>query len=123
MKQLNALHKHVRDTIQALSDRQWQAKCDAAWEVAKAWESDTVLYCCAPGTFIGGDIQRGDSFKVSVVQPRAHRVWTTDKDGRARWFVPAGLVRYDLRTTPPENPLGADEREVAYRIAKACAAL
>jgi hypothetical protein len=80
----------------------------------------TRLYCCASGVFVGGPLQSGDAITLTRIQPRARRLYfTMETTGQAWWFSAEFVARYDLRTSPPDNPISEGERAMARRVAKA----
>ena len=115
-KALREIEKAARERIRVLAERRHTELCAQAWERLKSLPIGTTLYVCAGGTFVGGPFQRGDSFSVTHIQPRAKRIWVEYK-GQRYWFEPQGMHRYDLRTEPPERPLDAEHRASMERIA------
>lgn len=124
VKELRELKQAVAARIGVLEERAYAAKVAEAWERTKDVQVGATLYVCAAGTFFGGPFQRGDSMKVTHVQPRAKRIWV-DVGGKPYWFGAKGIQQYDLRTTAPEKPMDAEERKrverMAGRIAEAIA--
>lgn len=85
-------------------------------EEASTWTVGLRVWCNASGFFLGGNVQRGTDRKVVYIQKRIRRVWlapvgkTTDRKAW-HWYSAAGLLRFDFRRIPPENPVPEAERE------------
>ena len=119
IKRLRKAITTAQRRISVLSKREYAARAAAAWDEAKQWDIGTTVWCCAAGTFLGGTIQRGWTATVTHIQPRAKRLWTQAADGATRWFTPAGLVRYAIKTTPPDKPLSKANAKVAQAMGEA----
>ena len=118
--------KNNNEGIEKTGEGEWEKKDErasiqavTAWNRVKDLQPDTILYCCAKGIFLGGSLQRGDLMKVWCVQPRKKRLWVQYVDGRKKWFSPNGVVRYNLRTEPPEKPIGPTARQTMENTGKA----
>ena len=116
-KELREIEKAARARIRVLTERRYAECCAQAWERIRVLPVGTTLHVCASGTFVGGPFQRGDSFELTHIQPRAKRVWVTF-NGKQYWFEPPGMNRYDLRTEPPATKLDPEARKSIERVAE-----
>ena len=105
--ELHAVARYVRERTELICKRRREAAAAAAWERARGWKRGDTVYCCAAGTFLGGDIQRGTAMTVHSLQPRKNILWVTLPGGGTHWFAPQGIDRYNLQTTTPADPLSA----------------
>lgn len=109
--ELRQLKKAILERIDVLEKRAYAAKVEAAWERVKDLPKGTMLHVCSTGTFFGGPFQRGDSFKITYVQPRARRIWIEHKGVvNGAYFDARNVERYDLRTEPPADPMKPEHR-------------
>jgi hypothetical protein len=121
-KQLGEVIVAAKERQELLGKRLYETSVREAWERVKGLEAPVTLYCCAEGTFVGGDMQRGDSMEFNSIQPRRKLLWVKYKE-KFRWFSAEGVHRYNLRLEPPAKPMSDSEREMAKRLAEACAKL
>lgn len=119
-KELGEVIRACRDRQRLIDDRKREKAHNEKHEWAKSLKRGDKIYCCAQGTFLGGGIQRGDSFYVYHYQPRAKRLWFHREEeppprNSGKWIGmgPLNLVRYEMRSEPPEEPLGQTERAAA----------
>lgn len=118
VQELRELRRAVVERIGVLEKREYQKRVDEAWERIKGIPLGTVLHVCCTGTFFGGPFQRGDSFKVTYIQPKAKRIWIEHQGKVNGLYLPAVQVeRYDLRTEPPANPMDSEQRASVERMA------
>jgi hypothetical protein len=105
LKRIERAARAAREEIGRLT---WEAAVERKWAEAGTWRKGTVLWCCAAGTFLGGGIQRGTRFVVDRNMRTARTLHLTrvGEDGRRdrTWMKPAGVLKYDLRPTPPDQP-------------------
>ena len=119
MDELREVKKAVGARQNILIKRARQKKRDEKVEWARTLKVDEFIYCCAEGTFLGGPLQRGDALVVEHWQPRAKRLWVrTINEDRQLWFEAKGMVRYDLRSEKPDNPVSDSERRLANRVSE-----
>ena len=118
IKLLSEWRKQIETRLKLLGERRAAQAADAAWETAKTWQRGQKLYCCSPGTFLGGPIQRGSELTVYALQPRKKIVWFSMDDGKSYcyWMSPSALVRYSLKTSPPENPVSEETKKLAQKM-------
>jgi hypothetical protein len=117
-KELCRLKAAITRRIKLLEHRAWEARCQAAWDHVKNIPAGGApLFCCAEGMFFGSWLQRGDRVEVYAVRPRKRLLWVRASNGKLYSFSPANIARYNLRTTPPANPLSATERALSDGVA------
>jgi hypothetical protein len=105
---LLTLKKAIRDREHKIFRAKLAKAEREAWERVKDLPKGTVLYCCAAGYFLGGNIQRGTKLVVngsSAGQPRRRkRLYVTVAGNKgAFWFSPNAIHSYNLRTEPPPD--------------------
>ena len=116
VNQVSELERHCKERVKELWKRELDRLETEAWDRVKKLKTGTVLYCCAEGIFIGGDIQRGDKVEVYCIQPRRKRLWVDlfDETGKTKkkyvWLSPSSIHRYNLRVEPPAHGLSKLDR-------------
>jgi len=118
LRMLHALKAHIEKRIDIMRRREYVAKVDKNWEEIKGCKIGDILHVTTPAAFLGGTIQRGDAFKISYIQPRAKRVWFFGDDGKEHAFhmTAATAARYELSTTPSDNPMSEQTRAMHKRV-------
>lgn len=119
---MREIRVHLDKRVKLISDRKAKERHDRKWAEVLTWPVGTPIWCCAQGTFIGGDHQRGDEFKVYAIQPRAKRLWVTKLKGKGSgtqyWFSSEAVCWFSLETKPPAAPIDAADRKMAEQVGK-----
>lgn len=111
---LNEIATAAKKRLNEIATAAWKARCDETWTRYARFKPGYTVWCCAPGTFLGGPLQRGDRVVIEAVQPRARRLWIKIK-GTTHLFGEGNAVRYEFRTVKPKDPIDPDERRVNAR--------
>ncbi len=121
---LRRLRKRIDEREREIGNALWQAAVGRYWkEEASRWAVGQRVWCNASGVFLGGTVQRGTERVVAYIQKRARRVWLAapgqEKDRRRWvWYNAAGLLRYNFRPQPPDNPVDPQEAANLERLGR-----
>ena len=124
-KWLRRLRQRIDEREREIGRTLWEAAAARYWkEEASTWTVGLRVFCNAHGVFLGGTLQRGVERQVIYIQKRARRIWLvppTKARNRKAWacYSAAALLRYNLRRTPPENPMPDKEAADLARLGEA----
>jgi hypothetical protein len=118
-KDCSAIAKAATERGKQLRAAEYQQQVDAYWKRAIFYRAGQTLYCNAPGTFLGGPMQRGDKCKVQDmdIDRKDPLIWIVIGK-RSYGMPPHEAYRYRLLPTRPEQPISKTERELANTVGK-----
>ena len=117
--ELNQLERYVKDRAKKVWQREWAAKCEAAWADMKALDLQPgdLLFNNQAGFAIGPTWQAGDCGAVYAVQIKKRTVWVETEYG---WIgiTPALWLRHDVGPNFPTRFVSEHERRMGTGLAK-----